>query len=481
MKRKAILLAYSLLWFCGSPLLAQDTESVSSASEVAPATVQAATPKRVILDDVDNAAQRLVGGVSQTIENAKDLLVDVAGGEESTLGVLVDSVSSLTTGNFWGRPFWLYLLSFFIVLVALFSRYRIVHALAQFLKRAARATRTTLDEELIDAFLPCIRLAVALIGIYVGFQVLFAGELLPDPPETVLDRFRHFFKTLMYLLLLGNVAWALLRTVDVLIIWASKWARKADRRLDETFLPIGQRTAKVFIVVVVVLQGLDYLQFDTVVNSLLAAAGVGGLAVGLAAQDTIKNFFGSVVLLLDRPFSVGDWIVAGDTEGIVETVGLRSTKIRTFEKTLITVPNSSIVDRDIDNMARRPVRRIMMTVGVTYKTKPDEMEEVLRRIRELLKNDPGVWQGFMIVRFTDFGASSLDIFLYYFSNSIIWDEYLEVRERINLGVMRILEELGLEIAFPTRSIYIEKDESSQGLPGTRDRISTRNSGDEPRA
>jgi len=479
MKRKTVHLACSLLWLCSFHALAQESKPVSSASEVASATVEAATPKRVLLDDVDSAAQKLVGGVSKTIEDTKELLVDVVGGEESVLGALVDQLLSVATLGLWGRPLWLYLLSLFIVLVALFLRFKIVHAFAQFLKRLALATRTTLDEELIDAFLPCVRLAVALIGIYVGLQVLFAGEPLVVPPETMLDRFRHFFKNLMYLLLLGNLAWVFLRAVDVLVAWASKWAQKADRRLDETFVPIGRRTAKVFIVVVFALQGLDYLQFDTVVNSLLAAAGVGGLAVGLAAQDTLKNFFGSVVLLLDRPFSVGDWVIAGDTEGVIETVGLRSTKIRTFEKTLVTVPNSAIVDRDIDNIARRRVRRIKMTVGVTYKTKPGEMEEVLRRIRELLKNDPGVWQDFMIVRFTDFGASSLDIFLYYFSRSTVWDEYLEVRERINLGIMHILEELGLEIAFPTRTIYIEDDNPPEGLPRPTDRLPPNDSGDEP--
>jgi MscS family membrane protein len=118
------------------------------------------------------------------------------------------------------------------------------------------------------------------------------------------------------------------------------------------------------------------------------------------------------------------------------------------------------VDRDIENLSRRPVRRVNMTIGVTYSTKPEEMESLLQRIKDLLRNDPGVWQGLMLVRFQNFGPSSLEILLYYFTRSTNWDEYLEVRERINLGIMRIIEEMGLEIAFPTQTIHLVQEEKN---------------------
>jgi MscS family membrane protein len=402
--------------------------------------------------------------VSKTINAARDRLVDAAGGEESVFGVVVGGVLSVFTGELLGRPIWLHLLSLAIVLGVLFLRHVIARRFGQALKGLVVRTKTPLDEGLVDLLLPCVRLAVALLGIYIAVQVFFAGEPLPVVPVTTIDRCRVFFRTVMYLLLLGNVAWALIRIADVGVHGLAKLASARGYTLDETFVPIARRTVKVFVVAIAGLQALDYLEFNAVVASLVAAAGVSGLALGLAAQDTLKNFFGSIVLLLDRPFSVGDWIAAGGTEGIVQTVGLRSTKICTFEKTIVTVPNSSIVDRDINNMTRRPVRRVNTTIGVTYSTKPNQMEELLHRIRSLLQSDPGVWQESIVVRFTDFGDSSLNILLTYFTRPTAWDEHLEIRERINFSIMRILEELGLEIAFPTRTVHLLSASESHEPP-----------------
>jgi len=455
------LLFMTLILLAASPAYAGPLlRPFSATPEIAASTVEDVTRQPGILDAADTVSQKMVGSVSQTIDAAKNLIVDAAGGELSTFGMVIDSILSVFTTELLGRPLWLYFFSLFIVLAAFFLRHMVARWSGNILQKFAARTKTDLDNRAINACLPCLRFAVALVGIYIAFQVFFSGQPLSEEPVTVLDRFRQCFRSVMYLLFLGTVAWAMLRLTDVAVMWASQWSVKADFTIDETFLPIGRMIIKLFILIVAILQALDYLQFDTVVNSLLAAAGIGGLAVGLAAQDTIKNFFGSVVLLLDRPFSSGDMIVAGGTQGEVESVGLRSTKIRTFEKTLVTIPNSAIVDRDIENISRRPVRRVNMTIGVTYSTKPAEMESLLQRIKELIRSDPGVWQELMLVRFQNFGASSLDILLYYFTKATDWDEYLEVRERINLGIMRIMEEMGLEIAFPTQTVHLVREEKN---------------------
>ena len=176
----------------------------------------------------------------------------------------------------------------------------------------------------------------------------------------------------------------------------------------------------------------------------------------LAAQDAVGNFIGTLSIFTDRPFKVGDWIIVGDkVDGNVEQIGFRSTKVRTWPKTLMSIPNQVLATEIVDNWSRMPKRRVKMTVGVTYSTTADQMEELLRRIRQLLKDDEGVDSDFFLVRFTDFGSSSLDIFLYYFTRSIKWDQHLAVRERVNLNIMRTIREMGLSIAFPTRSIYVE--------------------------
>jgi MscS family membrane protein len=167
--------------------------------------------------------------------------------------------------------------------------------------------------------------------------------------------------------------------------------------------------------------------------------------------------FGSVTIFTDRPFQVGDWIKASGVEGYVEDVGFRSTRIRTFDKTLVSVPNSKLAGNTIENMDARPVRRVKMTVGVTYETKSDQMRKAVEAVREILRSHQGIWQDYWLVYFTDFGASSLDIFIYYFTKSKVWAEYLEVRQDVNLKIMSKLEEMGLEIAFPSQTVYLKKE------------------------
>jgi MscS family membrane protein len=206
----------------------------------------------------------------------------------------------------------------------------------------------------------------------------------------------------------------------------------------------------------VIAQNLGYS-----VAGLIASLGLGGAAIALASQDTIANLFGSVMILADKPFKVGDWVKGDGFEGIVEEIGFRSTRIRTFAQTVENVPNKLLASVRVENVDRRRdpglnVRRVEMNVGVTYRTTAEQMERTLEAIRSILKEDPGVDQRmFQLVSFTDFGDSALTIYLYYFSDKADWAYHLGVRERVNLKIMRALEELGVQVAFPTRSIYIE--------------------------
>ena len=165
------------------------------------------------------------------------------------------------------------------------------------------------------------------------------------------------------------------------------------------------------------------------------------------------------MITFDRPFHVGDWIKAGDMEGTVEEIGFRSTKIRTFAKTLICVPNNIIANMALDNYSRMPKRRIRLTVGVTYDATPKQMREAVSRIRELLKTHPAIDQDFFLVNFTDFGASSLDIMVYCFTTTTVWGEYLDAREDVCLKIMDTLAELGLDIAFPSTTVYLRQEDS----------------------
>lgn len=416
--------------------------------------------------DVIQAVEKSTGDVilntSKTIDQIRSQLRQSMESDSPFMYWFFDTIMAFLTLNILGWPLWQYLLSLLILVLAFTLRHFIARWLVDILTRITSRTKTSLDDELVVVFktlIPPLRLAILLIGIYFAFTIFLAGQTLP----IVLQSVKIFLQSLFYLVMLGNIGWAFCRLTDSIIDMLYRITTLKDTLLDKTFVPIARSSAKTFFILILTLQGLYYFEFGALVSSLLAAAGVSGLAIGLAAQDTIKNFFGSVVLLLDRPFSVGDWVIAGGTEGIVESVGFRSTKIRTFGKTLITIPNSQIVDRDIENVSRRGVRRISFTLGVTYDTTPSQMQELIRRLRDLLRNDDEVWPNTILVRFTEFGGSSLNIFIYYFSKTTVWDEHLALREKINLKIMQIVEDLGLEIAFPTQTIYLHGQDALKDM------------------
>jgi len=320
----------------------------------------------------------------------------------------------------------------------------------------AQKTKQTLD----DRFLACLQkpaeFLVFLVGLFIALQIL----RLPTEPFNV----EKLTTALLKALVIFDIAWLLFNLVDLVDHYLGRWASRTESTLDDQLAPLLRKSLRVFIIV---MAGLMAIQtFGYPVTGLLASLGIGGLAFALAARDTVSNIFGSLMIIFDRPFHVGDWIKAGDMEGTVEEVGFRSTKVRTFAKTLISVPNNIIANMSIDNFSRMPKRRIRLTVGVTYDTSPKQMRDAVHRIRLLLKNHPGIDQEFFLVNFTDFGASSLDIMVYCFTISTLWGEYLEVREDLCLKIMDILEELGMEIAFPSTTVYLHRDDHDPSQPIT---------------
>ncbi len=290
--------------------------------------------------------------------------------------------------------------------------------------------------------------AFVIVGcIYLATQIIATGLNLDTVWQELIIK--------SYLLGAGLVLlWAAYRLVDVFATWIDDLAAGQDATVRGQFVPLIKQSLRIFTLIIGTLTILASLDVDVI--ALLGGLGIGGIAIALAAQDAVGNFIGTISIFADRPFKVGDWIIVGDkVDGNVEQIGFRSTKVRTWPKTLMSIPNKVLATEIVDNWSQMPKRRVKMTVGVTYSTTAEQMEELLERIRRLLADDPGVHPDQIMVRFTDFGASSLDVFLYYFTNSIKWDEHLAVRERVNLKIMRAIRELGLSIAFPTRSIHLE--------------------------
>jgi MscS family membrane protein len=349
-----------------------------------------------------------------------------------------------------GNSLWQYLGFGLVVIATLIFRVIIKHVVDVWLKKLTKRSETELDDRLLAAFRKPAFFLVYVVGFYLSLEIL----TLPVEPVNL----PVFIHSLFTSLLIVDAAWFLSSATGVLEIYLKRFTATTESKLDDQLVPIVQKACRVIIFLiafVMIIQNLGYS-----VGSLLAGLGLGGLAFALAAKDSLANMFGSVTIFTDRPFQVGDWVKVSGAEGTVEDVGFRSTRIRTFEKTLVTIPNSQISGSPIENMDARPIRRIKINIGVTYDTSADQMEEALEAIRAILRSHEGVNQDYWLVYFTDFGPSSLDIFVYYFSESKVWAEYLEVRQQVNLAIMRKLADMGLEFAFPTQTIYLNQESAA---------------------
>ncbi len=255
-----------------------------------------------------------------------------------------------------------------------------------------------------------------------------------------------------------TLVWAGYRFVDVVggYIIANKDVRLTE--IDEVLIPLLSKVLRIVVVGVVVLIVLRWFGYTP--STVLGALGIGGLALAFAAQDTLGNFFGSITVLFDRPFGIGDWIVVGDTEGTVERVGFRSTRVRTFYNSVITVPNSQMVKSSVDNYGARRYRRVRTMISITYATPPELIDAFCEGIRELVRLHPYTRKDYYHVYFNKFEASSLDILLYIFFEAPDWSTELRERHRLFVDILRLADRLGVEFAFPTQTVWLEKGDAS---------------------
>jgi len=242
------------------------------------------------------------------------------------------------------------------------------------------------------------------------------------------------------------------RVVDVISSALEKRAVTTESKFDDLLVPLVRKSAKVFVVAFGFVFVADTLEFS--ISSLLAGLGLGGLAFALAAQDTVKNFFGSLTVVLDRPFEVGDWVVVeGGTEGMVEEVGFRSTRIRTFHNSVISIPNAKLLTATVDNMGARRYRRWYSTLLVSYDTPPDALEALCEGIRELVRRHPDTRKDYYQIWANGLGGSGIEVLLYVFFECPDWGRELEDRHRLILDILRLARRLEVKVAYPTHTVF----------------------------
>jgi MscS family membrane protein len=254
------------------------------------------------------------------------------------------------------------------------------------------------------------------------------------------------------------------KMVDLFSDFLLAKAEETESTLDDQLVPLVRKILKIFVVIVGGLFVLMNLNVNII--PLLTGLSIGSLALALAAQDTLKNFFGSVMIFVDRPFQIGQWITSGDVDGTVEEVGFRSTRIRTFRNSLVYVPNGKIADSTIDNHGLRNYRRFYTKIGVMYDTPPDLMEVFVQGLRDLVDKHPKTVKDSTQIHFNEMGDFSLNIMFYIFFDVPTWKEELIARDEILMGILRLAENLSVNFAFPTQTLHMETFPGKDGLSPT---------------
>ncbi len=363
----------------------------------------------------------------------------IIGSVQKQLAPVYDAYPVLTT-VIWGIPLANLIAAIALFLLILGLRKIFTNIVLVFLHELSKRTKTYYDDRIISALKHPIRFLFIVIALHLFFLLTFK--------ET--PTIKHFLDSLV----IYTLFWAILNIIEALkeLAYAatSRFNPDLSREMGNFILTI----VKIFIA------GIGLAAILTVwginVTALIASLGLGGLAFALAAKDTASNLFGSFALLADKSIRIGEWVKVGGVEGVVEDVGMRTTKIRSFEKTLITVPNQLVANQPIENFSRRGIRRIKMHIGLTYGTTSGQLLKIKADIETMLKHHEGISQeDSLMVYFDSFGDSSLNIFIYCFTATANWAKYLEIREDVHVKIMQIVEANGSSFAFPSQSIYVE--------------------------
>ena len=357
-----------------------------------------------------------------------------------TLDVWVHQTFPWAQQSMFGSSLWRWALFALTLMIFVLLRTLIQGRITRWLLLVTGKTKSQVDDQLLEALKPPLSVFVTTLGLYLGLRCL----VLPATMSVVI--------TSMYrIAVIMIIGWGLNRVVSALTPWIQTFMARGDAPLDTYLAPMVLRFVRIVIFGLIVMLVLQELGVN--VAGIIAGLGVGGLAFALAARDTLANWFGAIMIYTDRPFSVGHWIKTSQLEGVVEEIGFRSTRIRTFAQTVVSIPNRLLADEVIENFSKMPKRRISFKIGVTYDTTPAMLEESIERIRDILRDHPDVDQSFWLVKFTEFGDSALEIFLYYFTDTTDWEHYLSIKQEINLRIMQRLQGIGVQFAFPSMSIY----------------------------
>jgi MscS family membrane protein len=345
----------------------------------------------------------------------------------------------------WDIPLWQYLAMLIYIILAF-----VVSKLADYivggrLKKWAAKTKTKWDDLIVGVLHGPIKVIAFVILLHVGFNVFPWPHWLAG-----------YLSKGLVIVVACSLTYVALKLLDFFLgHWRQKtMARGGDRLLDEQLLPVIRLSLRIFVVIVAILLTSHNLGLN--VTSLIASLSIGGLALGLAAQDTLANLFGAVSIFADRPFKVGDNIKLDSVNGTVEGIGIRSTRVRNGDGHLVTIPNKTMGNATITNITRRPNIKTEINIGLTYDTSMAKLKEALAILEEVYRSDPRTAD--LVVGFNKFADSSLNILVVHFWNGTDYKEYIAGQQALNLKVKERFEQAGIEFAFPSQMHYVKQVE-----------------------
>lgn len=355
---------------------------------------------------------------------------------------------------FAGNEVWRILLLIIIIALSLF-----LGKVLKFVLSRMKPRLENMGKHLLAVSTEAASVSVTFLFFAFGLRVGISFLNVPDGFHSLL------FTTLELLIVLaiGHFAY---RQVDVIDNWLKRFAKDDNGNIDQMLIPIVGKSIRVAVVILIILQAAQTLS-DQPITSILAGIGIGGLALGLAAQDTIRNFFGSLMIFADKPFNVGELINMDDKLGVVTEVGVRTTKIKTLDGHLLTVPNGNLANNTIHNIGKREYIRRVFDVTITYDTPPEKIDLAIHILKEILDHHEGMNEELPPRVFFDaLNADSLNLKCFYWFHPPDFWEYMKFTEWVNREIIKRFNQEGIDFAFPTQTLHLAGDKKRPLHVGT---------------
>jgi MscS family membrane protein len=367
----------------------------------------------------------------------------LSGLKEDYLTFGLNRVTWLDETRIFSEPLWKYLASLTYIFLAFYVSKFLDFLTRVWLKKLTAKTKTQLDDLLLGLLNGPIKVVSFVIFLNIGLDVFS----WPTWAEALLSKGLN-------IIVACSLTYVTLKVIDLVLgYWHRRAASPEDEQFNKQLFPIIRKSLKVFVIIVAALVTLQNLGLD--ITSLIASLSIGGLALGLAAQDTLSNLFGAVAVFVDKPFHVGDSIKLDSVEGTVEAIGFRSTRVRNLDGHLVTIPNKTVGNATITNIARRPNIKTVINIGITYDTPTAKVKRALQILKEVYKDHPKTFD--CLVNFNKFADSALNIQVVHWWKSTDNKEYLDGLEQMHLSVKQRFDAEEIGFAFPSQTLYVKQD------------------------